>query len=298
MRSEHYWSSYRRVLLAAGGLKHIDVKLSAVTDGLMASLVDLGRYPIDALDQRRGRDMMARLRDDLRREGLCRLDGFLQPAAVQRLVEQAQAAETHAYYGLTEASPYFNEFESQLPIDHPRNIRTKRQLGLVAADLIPPDCDLHSLYQSQALTRFLAEVLDKPILYRVADPYQKTTMTVMPEGAGHNWHFDEADFTVTLMLRKPEQGGDFECVPMLRSATDENYDGVRNVLRGQRECVRVIPFEPGTLMVFRGRHALHRVAPVSGSRSRLIALFSYSTVPNWIGTKHTNAQVFGPRVEI
>ena len=78
--------------------------------------------------------------------------GFLQPAAVQRLVEQAQPAETHAYYGLTEASPYFNEFESQLPIDHPRNIRTKRQLGLVAADLIPPDCDLHSLYQSQALT--------------------------------------------------------------------------------------------------------------------------------------------------
>ena len=66
------------------------------------------------------------------------------------------------------------------------------------------------------------------------------------------------------MLRKPEWGGNFECVPNLRSPRDENYDGVRAVLRGRRDQVQVVGFEPGTLMVFRGHYTLHRVSPVRG----------------------------------
>ena len=64
----------------------------------------------------------------------------------------------------------------------------------------------------------------------------------MPEGGGHNGHFDSADFVITLMLRKPEQGGDFECVPNLRSANEENYDGVHEVLKGHRDNVQIVEF--------------------------------------------------------
>jgi hypothetical protein len=34
---------------------------------------------------------------------------------------------------------------------------------------------------------------------------------------------------------------------------------------------------PGTLMLFEGRHSLHRVTPVQGSRPRYVGLFGYDT---------------------
>ena len=104
------------------------------------SLINLSRYPINDLDQTTGKELVARLRDELRDEGLCRLRGFLTSTAIAQLVEQAQAVEQHAYYGLTEASPYFNDYDPELPADHPRNIHTQRELGLVAADLNLDDC--------------------------------------------------------------------------------------------------------------------------------------------------------------
>ena len=265
-------------------------------DTRLASIVDLQRYPIHERNGEAGAKLVHTLRQQLRDAGMCRLGGFLCPTAVERLTSEVLRVERNAYYGLTEASPYFNDREASLPDDHPRNIKTRRELGLVAADLIPPTCDLHQLYQSEVLREFFAALLDKQTLHPLADPYQKVSITVMPQGAGHNWHFDDADFTITLMLRKPAHGGAFECVPQLRTATDENYDGVREVLLGRRDNVQVIEFEPGTLMVFRGRYSLHRVSPVDGDVTRLVAILTYSTKPNWLGTPRTNELVFGPRI--
>jgi len=269
----------------------------AMDNSGLDSVVDLQRYPIDERHSGAGRKLVEELRRELRDEGQCRLGGFLRPTAVERLVTDVLRVEHHAYFGLTEASPYFNDRDASLPDDHPRNIRTRRELGLVAADLIPPASGLHRLYESDVLREFFAALLDKETLHPLADPFQKVSITVMPAGAGHNWHFDDADFTITLMLRKPERGGAFECVPKLRSTVDENYDGVREVLLGRRDNVQVVGFEPGTLMVFRGRYSLHRVSPVEGDVNRLVAILTYSTEPNWMGTPRTNELVFGPRID-
>ena len=40
-----------------------------------------------------------------------------------------------------------------------------------------------------------------------------------------------------------------------------------------------LPMTPGTLLVFAGRHSLHRVSPISGPTSRLVALLGYDTKP-------------------
>ncbi|MBV9523126.1 MAG: hypothetical protein JO010_10060 [Alphaproteobacteria bacterium] len=133
-------------------------------------------------------------------------------------------------------------------------------------------------------------------MYVLADQYQCLNISVIPEGPGHNWHFDDPDFVVTLMLQKPERGGDFECVPGLRSPENENYAGVRAILRGARERVEVVPFQPGTLMIFRGRYTLHRVSAVMGRQARLIAVLSYSTQPGYYGSDLANRLVYGERV--
>ena len=71
-----------------------------------------------------------------------------------------------------------------------------------------------------------------------------------------------------------QDGGLFEYVPALRGHDDENYDGVAKVIEGAAGDTRLLDFEAGTLALFRGHYALHRVTPVVGERARLAAVFS------------------------
>lgn len=258
--------------------------------------IDLERYPVDAPDTAGGRAVVTRYVATLRDEGMCRLDGFLRPAAVTQLCGEAERFAAGANYALKQCNPYFTRKDPAYPDDHARNIMTPRCLGMVAGDLIAADSGLQRLYRWEPLRRFLSAILGAGEVHVLADPYQCLNISVIPDGPGHNWHFDDGDFVVTLMLRKPESGGAFECVPGIRTPEDENFEAVRAVLLGGREGVRVVPFEPGTLMIFRGRYTLHRVAPVQGQRPRLIAVLSYSTEADYYGSALANRLVYGERV--
>jgi len=54
---------------------------------------------------------------------------------------------------------------------------------------------------------------------------------------------------------------------------------VRKVLLGDPGAVVRLPTRPGTLAVFRGQHALHRVTPVSGPRPRINSVLTYGEDP-------------------
>ena len=49
--------------------------------------------------------------------------------------------------------------------------------------------------------------------------------------------------------------------------------------RDANERVATIPMTPGTLMLFEGRHTLHRVSPIGGARPRYVGLFGYDRKP-------------------
>lgn len=258
-------------------------------------LIDLDRFPVDDIDSPAGRAVVERFAADLRDTGLCRLEGFLRPAAVEEVCAEAERLVTGASYALKSCNPYFTKKNPDLPDDDARNIMTPRCLGMVAGDLIPEGSGLKALYRWAPLQRFLTAILGQGQVHELADPYQCLNISVMPQGPGHNWHFDDPDFVVTLMLQKPEIGGAFECVPNIRSPENENYAGVRDVLLGARDKINVVPFQPGTLMIFRGRYALHRVSPVGGGRLRLIAVLSYSTQRGYLGSDLANRLVYGER---
>ena len=258
-------------------------------------LIDLERFPVDNIESPDGLAVVERFAADLRDTGLCRLEGFLRPAAVEALCTEAERLAGGASYALKACNPYFTRKDPNLPDDDARNIMTPRCLGMVAGDLIPEGSGLKTLYRWEPLHRFLTAILGQGQVHELADPYQCLNISVMPEGPGHNWHFDDPDFVVTLMLQKPERGGAFECVPGIRSPEEENYAGVRGVLLGARDKVNVVPFQPGTLMIFRGRYALHRVSPVEGGRLRLIAILSYSTQRGYLGSDLANRLVYGER---
>ena len=94
------------------------------------------------------------------------------------------------------------------------------------------------------------------------------------------WHYDSTDFVVSLAIQSSQSGGEFECASRIRSDEDENYDTVARVLSGRATVdIEMMPMTPGTLMIFEGRHSLHRVSPVEGEVPRYVALLAYDTKP-------------------
>ncbi len=79
--------------------------------------------------------------------------------------------------------------------------------------------------------------------------------------------------------------GDFEVVPRVRSADDERYDNVARVLAGDTTDVVMLPMSPGTLLIFEGRHSIHRVTPIAGATTRLVGLFGYDTQPGTMSSE-------------
>ena len=134
---------------------------------------------------------------------------------------------------------------------------------------------LRTLYQNDTLRRRVAQMLDEPVLYQLADPVMGCTSTVMFEGDTHGWHFDKNDFVVSILLQAPEAGGTFDFAPNIRDDGDENYAAVADVLNGKSPARRSVSVAAGTLLLFCGRRALHCVPPVIGKTPRVIALFSY-----------------------
>jgi hypothetical protein len=122
-------------------------------------------------------------------------------------------------------------------------------------------------------------VLGKDQFYRFADPLGACSINVFVDGGKHGWHFDESEFTVTLMLQAPESGGAFEYVPQIRGAANEK-EIVSRVLDGDRSQVVELPFSAGTLLIFGGQQTIHRVTQVSGKRPRLVPVLCYSEQQN------------------
>ena len=188
----------------------------------------------------------------------------MRPAAVASVVDWAMTAMPAAYCTDTEHNVYFTADDLDLPADDPRRTRVRSAKGGLAYDQIPSGSPLRVAYESDDLTAFVGAALGSEILYRHADELGALNVMYYAEAGGHGWHFDGADAVVTLMLQPPLGGGQFEYVPMLRSADNQNLEGVRRLLQGDRSGVRSMSGAAGTLALFRGHHSPHRVTTVIG----------------------------------
>jgi hypothetical protein len=241
---------------------------------VITDVVDLPRYPLDDVG------LIAECRERLGRDGALKLEGFMRADAVGRMLADARGLAAQGYPNDATHNAYFDdEIDETLPEDHPRRIRVRSAQKAVAMDLLPPEFAPRAVYESEEMTRFVAAVLGKDTLYRSSDPLDGCNMTVYEAGDELGWHFDQSEFSVTLMIQRAEQGGDFEYAPMVREPGDERYDDVRDVLLGRGDRVVQLLSEPGTLAFFRGRYSLHRVPPVAGATPRMNSVLTYSAEP-------------------
>jgi len=258
-----------------------------------AQLVDLERYPVKRPEEDTYRRVVARARQQLRESGAAELEGFVSPSGVEALVRDADELAHRAHTSGGQGTAYLEFPDFSLPADHPRLHFADYAVRAVAYDITPLDSPLRLLYEWDPMKDLIEAVLDRGPIYRYADPFGALNLAVMGEGDQLQWHFDQTDFVVSLAIQSAESGGDFEVVPRIRSAQDEHYDDVAAVLSGEHARVETLPMRPGTLLVFEGRHSLHRVSPIEGHRWRHVGLLAYDTQPGMMGSDLLRADRYG-----
>ena len=257
------------------------------SDTSLLDLVDHDRYPLNQLDGAVGRSVVRRARGQLADIGAAELSGFIGPAGVDRLVQDAESLAVRAHHSGGEGTAYLEFPDFSLPADHPRLRFARYGVGAVGYDVIPRRSPLRQLYEWDAMLELIAVILDRGPLYRYGDPFGALNLSVMAAGDELQWHFDQTDFVVSLAIQSAEGGGDFEVVP--RSARRRRRE-LRRRGPGHGRRAEEGPgggdpgHDPGHPAHLRRTHSLHRVSPVTGSRRRHVGLLAYDTSPGTMGS--------------
>jgi len=267
--------------------------MDPVREPSVDALVDLDRYPVLDPTGPGSTAVVADARSQLRSTGAVELPGFVTPDGVAALVADAEALAPRAHHSAGDGTAYLEFPDFSLPEDHPRLTWGHYAVGAVPYDLMPTTSLLRRLYEWEPLRALVEAILDRGPVYRYADPFGALNLAVMGEGDELQWHFDQTDFVVSLAIQTADHGGDFEVHPRIRSADDERYDEVARALAGARDGVVTLPMVPGTLLVFEGRHSLHRVSPVGGGRPRHVGLLAYDTSPGTMGSELLRENRYG-----
>lgn len=256
------------------------------------TMINLDRYPVLDLTTEAGAGFASKCRQQYLDTGLCTLPEFILPDALETLAEEANSIADQAFFCNSTHNAYLSDDDSALPEDDVARLREQTYVGSVPYDCIDLSAGLRRLYQWEPLKDFIGYVLGKKQFYRFADPLGALSINVFVDGGEHGWHFDESEYTVTLMLQPPEQGGEFEYVPQIRELSNEK-EIVAGVLSGNREGVVKLPFTAGTLLIFGGRQTIHRVTRVKGAKPRLVPVLCYSERPDMVNSESVRKLFWG-----
>ena len=242
------------------------------------TIVDLNRYPLHDLGSAAGAAMVGNAQGQLAAIGAFHMPGFLSADGLTSCCAEAADLEALAHFSHAYQTPYYQEVDASLPATDPKSSAVLFAVGYVAREDIPSDSPFRALFEGDEFLEFLRAVLPGEPLYRYSEPRGSLNVTVMRDGDELGWHFDACEMVASILFRPSEAGGEFDFVPNVSSPDDENRAGVAAVIGGDTSNMRSVTVEAGDLLLFRGRHSLHRVRPISGGISRLIGLMSFDNI--------------------
>ncbi|MBL4908351.1 MAG: 2OG-Fe(II) oxygenase [Sneathiella sp.] len=252
------------------------------------TIVNTENYPLS--DQ----EFQSACHQTLNRTGVIVMRHFLKPEIVELIRREGEDKKHRAYFCRQEHNVYLTPSDEDYPADHTRNRLVVSSKGCITDDVIPANSPLRTLYDSEVFRDFLCRVLDETSLYEYADPLSSINLHYAETGQELGWHFDNSSFAITLMIQEPEEGGAFEYVGGMRDADkgEMNFEGVEKILNGDIRPEK-LKMDAGTLVLFRGRNAIHRVAPVEGSRTRMLTVLAYNSEPGIALSESARMTFFG-----
>ena len=246
------------------------------TDSKMTldDIVDTSTYPLGDTNFRE------QCRTTLDCDGALNLGAFVRESALQAVHREGEESQHRAYFCSQEHNVYLTESDASFNAAHPRNRTVISSKGCITDDIVASDSPLRVLYDSPHFREFLCSVLGEQSLYNYADPLSSINLHYASHGQELGWHFDNSSFAITLLIQAPIAGGEFEYLDKMRDAArgDMNFAGVERVLAGEVEP-KQIEMKAGTLLLFRGHDAMHRVKPTQGTRTRMLVVLAYNSKP-------------------
>jgi len=240
----------------------------------LSGIVDLESHPIFDLDFQR------QCQATLDGQGVLLLAQFVQAEAMASMLDESLRLREQAYFCRQSHSVFLNSPDLDLPSSHPLNRTVTTSKGCVCDDLIASDSLLRKLYDSVMFRGFAKTVVGHAEIYPYTDCLSSINIHYAERNQELGWHFDNSSFAITLMIQKPDAGGQFEFIRNYRFSSDgkENYSGVTDLLDGKLQPEQ-LQIEPGTLVLFRGKNSVHRVSPNKSDRTRILAVLAYNSVP-------------------
>ena len=257
-------------------------------------MINHDEYPIDELENKKRRQVLEKVRRELKQDGCAVINNFFNYAGLDALLKEAKEQSEYAYFSpRKKCNVYLGEGDPQMPEDYPQNIFMERTNGFVTADLFDEGSATRRLYFWGPLKSFLAECLEKTELFIYDDPISNVIVNVCKPGQQFCWHYDTNEFTITMLLQAAESGGEFEYIPNLRTPESECTEGVIKVLQGDRNRVKQLKLKAGDLQFFLGRFSLHRVTENTGNIDRLLLIQSFAEKPGMIGSMYRVQDLYG-----
>lgn len=244
----------------------------------MDDIIDLDRFALDQPGSDAWAALVAQAKAGLARDGLFNLAGFLRPGALAALVGHvtpllAEASFHHSRWH----NIYFKDHVDGLAPDNAALKKVETANHTICHDQLAGTA-LDRLYRWEGFITFLEAVMNQPNLYIMDDPLAGINVLEYRDGEALNWHFDRSIFTTTLLLQEPSGGGVFEYAKDLRTEDDPNHAGIADLLEGRMTPAQ-LEQGAGTLNVFLGVNTAHRVSPIVGPQSRIVAVLSHYDTP-------------------
>ena len=260
----------------------------------LKTIVDLENYPIHDLNSPKIKKLINRCKNELEENSCSTVSNFILPQSLEIMNSELEKQIDEVYMSKEKINAYlYAKDDPSLPEDHPKRNFMNRYNGYLNSDCFSKNSEMKYLYETEELLKFVSACLGVSPIYRWADPLACHAYNVMKPDGILPWHFDSCEFTLSLMIQKPENGGVFEYCPNIREPGNENFDEVKKVLDGDRARVKQLNLEPGDLQIFKGRFTLHRVTKVEGQKSRYMCIPAYVLDPWRVNTPEHSKAIYG-----
>lgn len=221
------------------------------------------------------------------------MKNFLNADTVESLQNEARKVRPLAYFCHQNHNAYLLDSDASLPQEHIRNLEQVSDKGCITHDQVPENSLLRTIYEWPDFRKFLKQVLGEPV-FPYADTLSSININYYEQGQQLGWHFDNASFAVTLMLQSPGQGGEFEYREKVRNSEkdDSAFADTEAVIKGKLQP-KTLAMGDGSLVLFRGRNSLHRVAPVVSEHARILVTLNFNTEPGIMLSELARMAFFG-----
>ena len=254
------------------------------------NIINLEQHPIQESDYSKS------CKDQLDSTGALVMEDFLNSDTVESLQAEARKMRPLAYFCHQNHNAYLLDPDPDFPAEHIRNLEQVSDKGCITHDQVPENSLLRTLYEWPDFRNFLKQVLGEPV-FPYADALSSININYYEQGQELGWHFDNASFAVTLMLQSPGQGGEFEYREVVRNCEKDDlaFADTEAVIKGKLQP-KTLAIGDGSLVLFRGRNSLHRVAPVVSEHARILVTLNFNTEPGIMLSELARMAFFG-RIE-